>query len=203
MSPGLRTLAPSLSTAKTSLGLALSHSTVLSLGAASATGFVEVLLELRVNERLQDKTSEREKPREKIVKPDDRRRWTGKEMQRGPDICWTVIIRTARSSHILYCLLSCSERTLKRLHICFHTRGNEGTDIKHRPKHITPTLAVSPTSTRNSAVPIGYLIKKQNKAPLALGTLQKARIQNQFAVSPVSHRRQPSLALPSCCHARP
>lgn len=83
MSPGLRTLVPSLSTAKTSLGLALSHSTVLSLGAASATGVVEVLLELRVNERLQYKTSEREKPREKIVKPDDRRRWTGRRCREG------------------------------------------------------------------------------------------------------------------------
>lgn len=109
----------------------------------------------------------------------------GKETQRGPDVCWTVIVRTARSSPILYCLLSCSERTLKRLHICFHTRRNEGTDIKHRPRHITPTLAVPPTSTRNSAVPIGYFNNNNNKkkAPLTLGTLQKARIQNQFAVS--------------------
>lgn len=63
MSPGLRTLAPSPPTAKTSLGLALLYSTVLSLGAASATGVVEVLLELRVNERLQDKTSERSQER--------------------------------------------------------------------------------------------------------------------------------------------
>lgn len=72
-----------------------------------------MLLELGVNKRLQDKTLEREKPREKPVKPDDRRRWMGEETQRGPDVCWTVIVRTVRSSHILYCLRSCSGQALK------------------------------------------------------------------------------------------
>lgn len=45
----------------------------------------------------------------------------------------------------------------ERFHICFHKRGDEGTDIKRRPRHITPILAVPPTSARSSAVPIGCL----------------------------------------------
>lgn len=41
------------------------------------------------------------------------------------------------------------------------------------------------------------------KPLLAPGTLQKERIQNQFAACPVSHGHQPSLALSRSSHARP
>lgn len=82
-----------------------SHPADLPLSTASATDVVEVLLEMEVNKRLQENAPEREAKREDS-KPEGVRRWREEEMQREPDVCQIIIVKTVRSSYILYCLSS-------------------------------------------------------------------------------------------------
>lgn len=74
---------------------------------------------------------------------------SGEKTQRRPDVCWTIIVTVlVRSSHILYCLLSCSEQALKGFQICFHRRESKGTEVKHRPQAHDP-CAYCPTHTNH------------------------------------------------------
>lgn len=133
-------------------------------------------------------------------------------MQRA-DVGWTAIARTVRSFPISTAfLLSCSEQALRRFSYLFHRGGNEGTEVTHLLKATwhgrsrseprpPPHPHRRPTPARNSARPThcSFFFKP----PLAPGILQRERIQNELSVSLVLHRQLPSLALPSCSHAKP
>lgn len=144
------------------------------------------------------------KARREDSKPGDRRRWRREETRRGLDVCWTIIVRTVRSSRIL--LLSCSEQALKGFHICFHKRGSEGTEVKHRPRHITPTPAIPTTQARNSAFSVGCLKKKEKKKkqkkPWPLAPC-KSKDPKSICGVPCVTQAAAKLGFAQSCHARP